>query len=341
MNGVPKISVIVPMYNAEKYLSTCVNSILTQTFKDFELILIDDFSTDRTLQIAGSFKDPRVKIARLRQNLGNPGAVRNIGLNFARGEFVYFMDNDDAIMQNAFAILIDAMNKTNADIVYSCRWLVADNPEFTSLDNLPLHMNATSSEPVSKDLKTRILQELCEHHMHSVAWLCLYRRTIFENPNGKIRFPNALAEDVFVHFDLLCATDKIVKITNPFYIYRDRKDSLTHSGKNISKALASIFYLNNYVRNKLLALTNDKNFVNNVCLTLMNGVSSTYLLPAFQENSLDASKDIEEFFNKYFEHDANSLAQLLFNYLWFQDKTVKYLKTRSMLQDMLDDPTLV
>lgn len=84
-----KISVIVPMHNAEKFLDLCVSSILQQTFEDMEIILVDDCSTDKTLEIAKSFGDPRIKILRTEKKLGYPGAVRNVGLDAAVGEYVF------------------------------------------------------------------------------------------------------------------------------------------------------------------------------------------------------------------------------------------------------------
>ena len=78
MSDTPKISVIIPMYNAEKYLRTCIESVLNQTFTDFELILIDDCSTDKTLEIAKSFDDPRIRLIFNEKNLGSPGVFRNV-----------------------------------------------------------------------------------------------------------------------------------------------------------------------------------------------------------------------------------------------------------------------
>ena len=90
MNGAPKVSVIVPMYNAERFINFCVASILEQTFKNFELILVDDCSTDKTLDVVKNFSDKRIKILRTKKNLGYPGAVRNVGLDAATGKYIFF-----------------------------------------------------------------------------------------------------------------------------------------------------------------------------------------------------------------------------------------------------------
>ena len=90
----PKVSVIMPMYNEEKYLSESIESILNQTFKDFELIIIDDCSTDNSIEIVESYKDKRIRLIRNKVNLGTV-RTRNVGLKIAKGKYVAIMDSDD------------------------------------------------------------------------------------------------------------------------------------------------------------------------------------------------------------------------------------------------------
>ena len=156
----PKISVIVPMYNVEKYLGICINSILNQSFKDFELILIDDCSTDKTLEVAKSFTDSRIKILRNEKNFGTPGLVRNVGIDAAQGDYIYFCDDDDAILKNGLEILFKAAEENNADIVNTTQWYTSKNPEFQTLKNLQVKiMKIADVASVSSDLKTRIEEE--------------------------------------------------------------------------------------------------------------------------------------------------------------------------------------
>ena len=112
-----KVSVIVPLYNAERFLKTCIDSILNQSFEDFELIIVDDCSTDRSLEIAQQYRDSRIKIFRNVTNLGD-AATRNIGLTFSSSEYVYFMDDDDAILANCLEIFYNAIEESNADVVH-------------------------------------------------------------------------------------------------------------------------------------------------------------------------------------------------------------------------------
>ena len=101
----PSISVIIPLYNAEKYFGECLDSLLAQTFKNFEVIVVDDCSTDNSLAIAKSYLEKfggRLKISRMYVNSGKPSLPRNKGLAVSRGEYIYFMDNDDLITPTAF-----------------------------------------------------------------------------------------------------------------------------------------------------------------------------------------------------------------------------------------------
>lgn len=113
---IPKISIIVPVYNVELFLHKCIISILSQTFKDFELILINDGSTDKSGEICDVYsqKDSRIKVIH-KKNEGQSSA-RNKGLEIARGDYIGFVDSDDWIEQDMYKTLYESSIKANADI---------------------------------------------------------------------------------------------------------------------------------------------------------------------------------------------------------------------------------
>lgn len=115
----PLISVIVPVYNVENFLPRCINSILSQTFTDFELLLIDDGSTDKSGEICDEYaqNDMRIKVFH-KQNEG-VSAARNLGIDKACGEWIIFMDSDDYFLNNAFNLFIDSTNRYDVHIVVS------------------------------------------------------------------------------------------------------------------------------------------------------------------------------------------------------------------------------
>ena len=276
--NVPKISVTVPIYNAEKFLQTTVQSILSQTFTDFELILIDDCSTDKTLDVAKSFDDARIKILRTEKNLGYPGAVRNVGLEKAVGEYVFFMDHDDILLPNAFKILAECADKNFCDVVTATSWFVCE--DFTD-ENAPVSKIKLPSTkiPVSSDIKTRLWNELVLGGMYVVPWCSLYRRNFLVK--NKIKFPVGVAEDVFFTVDVLFATYKIVKINIPFYIWHKSKSSASQNVKRIRKNLKSILALNDWLEEKLAPL-NDPTFSEEFISHQVGGAVVSYFQSSFK-----------------------------------------------------------
>lgn len=285
----PKISVIVPMYNAEKYLSLCINSILGQTFKDFELILIDDCSTDKTFEIAKSFSDSRIKILQNEKNLGMPGSVRNVGIDAARGEYLYFCDNDDVMLPNALEVFYSTAKVNNADVSTTIKSYYAQNPDFMDLKDIKVVVNKSPIPlaPVSPDLKTRIYQELLRGGFHIVPWYSMYRRNFLLENN--IKFPDEVAEDVFFNFDVIFATSKIVKIDIPLYIWRQHLDSASRNPKRIQKNISSVIALSDYIEKKLAPL-NDTNFTKIVLMYWTSHVLGTYILPFLREERMPSSE---------------------------------------------------
>ena len=111
-----KVSIIIPVYNAEKYLREAIESVLKQTYTDFELLLINDRSTDNSMEISREYSKKDHRIVLLENNSENhgPGSTRNIGLDHATGEYIYFMDADDWIDKSLLQCAVNRMQETNA-----------------------------------------------------------------------------------------------------------------------------------------------------------------------------------------------------------------------------------
>ena len=114
-----KVSIIMPVYNVEKYLRKAIESVLKQTYAEFELLLINDRSTDNSKEICREYckKDSRIILFENDSDIHGPGPTRNIGLNHARGEYIYFMDADDWIEDCLLQCAVNRMKETNADVV--------------------------------------------------------------------------------------------------------------------------------------------------------------------------------------------------------------------------------
>ena len=112
----PKVSIIIPVYNAEKYLKICLTSCANQTYQNLEIITIDDGSTDNSLSILQDFTKKHPITIKQQQNSGG-SAARNAGLKLATGKYIYFLDADDCLFPNSIELLVTAAENSNADIV--------------------------------------------------------------------------------------------------------------------------------------------------------------------------------------------------------------------------------
>ena len=144
---IPSISVIIPLYNAEKYIGECLDSILAQTFDDYEIIVVDDCSTDDSCKIVENYMNGegqyKIQLVKLSENSGMPSTPRNRGLKISRGEYLFFMDNDDAVTDTAFEELYNVAKKFDADVVHCQKFFTAPGETVTTDKNL---LKAISNE---------------------------------------------------------------------------------------------------------------------------------------------------------------------------------------------------
>ena len=246
----PLISVIIPMYNDEKFIQTCIDSVLNQTFKNFEVVIIDDCSTDNSMEILSKYKDSRLKIYHRSRNLGE-SASRNVGLDLSSGKYVYFMDHDDAILENALETFIIAAEETQADAVYMNSFFVTSDPYFT----YPGNIDATkyfSPDPkpriCTQSLIDRLQNEYIDSGVRCEPWLKFFKRDFLQS--NQIYFPIMYnAGDVMQNFAVLCLSKKILVIDACCYLYRVHPSSImrTSADKYLLKKVESFSNLLSYM----------------------------------------------------------------------------------------------
>ena len=222
------ISVIVPVYNTEKYLKKCLDSIINQTYKELEIILIDDGSTDGSEKICDEYakKDNRVRVIH-KVNEGVSIARIN-GVEQATGEYITFVDSDDYISNNAVEILVNQQIKTSSDLIIGQFYEII-NGKIVEPDVKP-NLGEYNKSDINKFLEKNFLidKTTFSEGMMGYLWGKLYKKVFLEKAiqTGKDLF---FAEDKLILFNVLISINSMAVISNRIYYYVRREGSATKS----------------------------------------------------------------------------------------------------------------
>lgn len=212
------ISVIIPVYNVEKYLAPCLDSVINQTYTDWEAVLVDDGSTDASPAICEEYagKDGRFRL--IRQENGGLSAARNTGIAACKGDYITFLDSDDALVSTALEQLLRLCTGYNADLAV-CPMLRLE--EDGSLAPYKNHAPICGTEIFIGEGKMASYIRL--NKQTNTACGKLYARELFD----EIRFPDGkTSEDVFTAYQVIHAARRVVIHEAPLYIYRNRPGSI-------------------------------------------------------------------------------------------------------------------
>lgn len=238
----PTISIIIPLYNAEEYIGECLDSVFLQTFQDFEIIVVDDCSTDNSVAIVESYIDKfngRLRITKTKMNSGGGGYIpRNIGLNLANGEYVWFVDADDFILLNALETLYNAAKEYDADVVYTCIYYDVKN-----LNDVYLHKDGLGRKLAIEgtkddtafifDDRNKIFNELLlptsgEGNFRAPWSKFVRREFLIQN---QISFPDIITGGDFIWcINVYAYAKKFLRLPIPLYFYR------RYNGGSITRA---------------------------------------------------------------------------------------------------------
>lgn len=225
------ISVIVPVYNVQNYLKKCIQSIINQTYKNIEIILVNDGSTDDSGLICEKFSDVDSRISVVHKTNGGLSDARNVGIKMAHGKYIGFVDGDDYIDKLMYEKLINKMERSNADIAICGRCRIKEK--------------AKRGKNVFKNKKTYVLDKetafkkfLTRKYFDSSACDKLFKRALFKD----IKFPlGCTQEDILTFYKLLEKSKKVILLKEVLYFYVIRKGSITCTNGNFSKNKLSIY----------------------------------------------------------------------------------------------------
>ena len=255
------ISVIVPVYNVEKYLEKCVSSIVNQTYKNLEIMLVDDGSTDSSGKMCDEFakKDDRIKV--IHKPNGGLSDARNSALKIAKGDYIGFVDSDDYIADDMFETLCDLMEDNNSDISIVSFYEIYNNKLIGVRDSKELE-NMTKLEAM-KEL-------LIDSKIQSYAWNKLFKRELFDG----LEFPTGKNfEDIATTLLLFERANKVTLLEEPKYYYLRRDDSIVgvRNYKTYTDYLEVIYDKYLYLKGKYPEIEeyNAYNYlINMICVTV-------------------------------------------------------------------------
>lgn len=220
----PLISVIVPIYNVEKYLARCVDSIVNQTYKNLEIILVDDGSPDICPQMCDDYakKDSRIKVVHKKN--GGLSDARNAGMAVATGKYISFIDSDDYVSDDFFECLLDVMNKENSDIAEcSVVKFYEDNRFDEFSDDLSVK---------TYDTQDAMSALIAENPFHQHVWNKLYKTELVKDIPYAV---GKLNEDEFWTYRVFGRANKVARLNKTMYYYFQRSSSIMGVGYNIRR----------------------------------------------------------------------------------------------------------
>ena len=215
-----KISVIIPVYNVEQYLSKCLDSVLNQTFKDLEVICVNDCSPDNSLNILEEYskKDNRVIVFNREKN-GGLSAARNSGIDIATGDYIYFLDSDDWIDLDYIEKMYEAAELSRGDIVANANIISEKKSSSIPYNHAP-------SQSLQKDTFIDSIDAIDKIICN--VWSKLYKRSFLKDNN--LKFPEGyINEDLYFQFISFAYTDKIYFIKESNHHYLDRTDGIMNT----------------------------------------------------------------------------------------------------------------
>lgn len=242
-----KVSIVVSIYNVEKYLERCLNSLINQTMKDIEILLIDDGSQDKCPQICDYYaqKDSRIKVIH-KENEGL-GMARNTGIDNATGDYICFFDSDDYIALDAIEKTYNLAIKEMAEIVIYGFAKVNRNNEISE----SIIPNAKKKIFEGQEVQNEFLPDLIannpkqkeKNNFWMSAWASLYSRELIMRQNWKfVSERKIIAEDVYSLLNLYSGVKKVAILSEPLYYYCENDNSLTHTYRKDRYDKIKIFY---------------------------------------------------------------------------------------------------
>lgn len=330
------VSIIMPIFNSEKYLSIAIDSVLNQTYSNFELLLIDDCSTDKSSVIAKEYSetDQRVKYYKNEYNIGICG-TRNRGIDISSGDFLMFIDNDDELHENLLEENLQILLENKADVIKFGRILIDINDSGTILRTKKTHFFIDKPNLFFKEEKYDNYHQFKKNGLLMNVWNGLYKRELIVKNN--IFFDETMkfgSEDAKFSYELFLVCNSIVINPKSYYIHYRRNISSTSRKFSLNKidSLIKTSETESRIWNRLSKDT-EKKLINNYRINYIKIIISNQLLHSNSNLSFNEKKEIiHQILNKQhlkilkYTGCNDSLLDNVFEYLVYKQKSMLLLR---------------
>ncbi|WP_051560558.1 glycosyltransferase family 2 protein [Clostridium beijerinckii] len=301
-----ELSIIIPIYNVEKYLRNCLDSVINQTLDSIEIIMVNDGSTDNSGRICEEYNRKYANIRLISQRNKGLGAARNEGIRHARGRYIGFVDSDDYILKDMYKEMLSVAMGDDLDlIICAVKMYYEESKKQRIIENIINEENIIARKELIKHILSRKIQ--------CFAWNKIYKRELFDG----IKYEEGVYyEDMFTMYNIALRCKKAKVITKPFYIYRQRENNITSK--------VSLKHINDFnlavekVSNKFI----NGEFYDNNLLMAFNIISLNTSLDLYirQKNftNKEIYKDYKEVYNGFQKY--NLLEIIINKYIPFKYK---------------------
>ena len=275
------ISVIIPVFNVEKYLERCIKSIINQTYKNLEILLINDGSTDKSIEICHRYLEFDSRIILLNKENGGLSSARNLGIDKAKGEYISFVDSDDFIHELMYETLVSNLEKNDCDISIIESFDVIEDKDFIfELKNTNNSIVYSKEEAIANYLDGNFIP----------AWGKLYRKELFES----IRFPiGILNEDEAIMIRVFdsCTRNIVYQDIKLYFYLRRKSGSITSTKKNLKN---NIDWINNSYSNLIYIKNNYPKLIRKCEARYYNSIVAM-LIRLVDLNSIEFNSEIYKY----------------------------------------------
>lgn len=222
----PKISVIIPVYNAQKTLKRCIDSVLLQDYDNYEIVLVDDGSTDSSDKICKKYLNENIKINYIRQFNSGPASARNTGIKNSTGDYIYFVDADDYIESNTLSTMIKPIRENNADMVICGYYQILKNKKIKKSYNYETGLYQGKE---LYNIAISFISDVKKNHIPPYSWIRMIRKDILTENNLKYEDGMIRSEDYYLFVQIHFIIERLFILSNEaLYYYVDTDDSITH-----------------------------------------------------------------------------------------------------------------